>query len=302
MTFESFKTMTFESFQNDTRKRLEHHLLQLLNDSAAPRLADAMRYSLLDGGKRLRPLLVRATADSLGAAAGTWLHPAAALEMVHVYSLIHDDLPAMDDDDLRRGKATNHRAFDEATAILAGDALQSLAYEHLSQSPGLSADIRLAMVTLLARHSGQAGMAGGQMLDLQAEGRRIGLNDLARIHRLKTGALIESALQLGALCIDQPLSDNDRNALSTYGQGLGLAFQITDDILDVTADTATLGKTQGSDAARNKSTYVQLLGLDGARTEAEQHITEALSALDQLGIAGDSHLRTLASFVLHRDH
>jgi geranylgeranyl pyrophosphate synthase len=294
--------MTFESFQNNTRKRLEHHLLQLLSDPVAPRLADAMQYSLLDGGKRLRPLLVRAAADSLGASADTWLHPAAALEMVHVYSLIHDDLPAMDDDDLRRGKATNHRAFDEATAILAGDALQSLAYEHLSQSPGLKPDIRLAMITLLARHSGQAGMAGGQMLDLQAEGQQLGLNELARIHRLKTGALIESALQLGALCIDQPLSGSVSHSLSTYGQGLGLAFQITDDILDVTADTATLGKPQGSDAARNKSTYVQLLGLDGARKEAEQHIAAALSALDQLGIVGESPLRTLADFVLRRDH
>lgn len=294
--------MTFTSFQDDTRTQLEHHLLHVLPDPVAPRLAQAMRYSLLNGGKRLRPLLVRATAESLGAAPHIWLHPAAALEMVHVYSLIHDDLPAMDDDDLRRGKATNHRAFDEATAILAGDALQSLAYEHLSQSPGLSPDIRLAMVTLLARQSGQAGMAGGQMLDLQAEGEQLGLNELARIHRLKTGALIETALHLGALCIDQPMPENDRAKLSTYGQGLGLAFQITDDILDVIADTDTLGKTQGSDAARNKSTYVQLLGLDGARREAEHHIAAAHSALDQLGIAGESPLRTLADFVLRRDH
>lgn len=294
--------MTLASFQNDTRQRLEHYLAGLLQNPVATRLAEAMRYSLLDGGKRLRPTLVRATADSLGAAPDAWLHPAAALEMMHVYSLIHDDLPAMDDDDLRRGKATNHRAFDEATAILAGDALQSLAYEHLSQAPDLSADIRLAMVSILSRQAGHEGMAGGQMLDLQAEGQQLGLDDLARIHRLKTGALIESALHLGALCTNKLLPDATYSALATFGQALGLAFQITDDILDVTADTATLGKPQGSDAALNKSTYVQLLGLDGARHEARLHTDAALAALDNLGIDAHSPLRALTGYVLNRDH
>lgn len=294
--------MTFASFQNDTRQRLEQHLNQLLQQPVASRLAEAMRYSLLDGGKRLRPTLVRAAAESLSAEPDTWLYPAAALEMMHVYSLIHDDLPAMDDDDLRRGKATNHRAFDEATAILAGDALQSLAFEHLSLSPGLTADTRLAMVGILARQAGHAGMVGGQMLDLQAEGQQLGLDDLARIHRLKTGALIESALHLGALCTNAPLPDATRAALTTFGQALGLAFQITDDMLDVTADTATLGKPQGSDAALNKSTYVQLLGLDGARREAQQQTDAALAALDQLGIDPASPLRALTSYVLNRNH
>lgn len=294
--------MTFASFQNDTRQRLEQHLNQLLQQPVASRLAEAMRYSLLDGGKRLRPTLVRAAAESLSAEPDTWLYPAAALEMMHVYSLIHDDLPAMDDDDLRRGKATNHRAFDEATAILAGDALQSLAFEHLSLSPGLTADTRLAMVGILARQAGHAGMVGGQMLDLQAEGQQLGLDDLARIHRLKTGALIESALHLGALCTNAPLPDANRAALTTFGQALGLAFQITDDMLDVTADTATLGKPQGSDAALNKSTYVQLLGLDGARREAQQQTDAALAALDQLGIDPASPLRALTSYVLNRNH
>ncbi|WP_394169959.1 polyprenyl synthetase family protein [Saccharospirillum alexandrii] len=294
--------MTFASFQNDTRQRLEQHLNQLLQQPVASRLVEAMRYSLLDGGKRLRPTLVRAAAESLSAEPDTWLYPAAALEMMHVYSLIHDDLPAMDDDDLRRGKATNHRAFDEATAILAGDALQSLAFEHLSQTPGLDANTRLAMVGILARQAGHAGMVGGQMLDLQAEGQQLGLDDLARIHRLKTGALIESALHLGALCTNAPLPDVTRAALTTFGQALGLAFQITDDMLDVTADTATLGKPQGSDAALNKSTYVQLLGLDGARREAQQHTDAALAALDQLGIDPASPLRALTNYVLNRNH
>lgn len=294
--------MTFASFQNDTRQRLEQHLNELLQHPVATRLAEAMRYSLLDGGKRLRPTLVRAAADSFKAEEDAWLYPAAALEMVHVYSLIHDDLPAMDDDDLRRGKATNHRAFDEATAILAGDALQSLAFEHLSQATGLSTDTRLAMISILARQAGHEGMVGGQMLDLQAEGQQLGLDDLARIHRLKTGALIESALHLGALCTNAPLPADTRTALTTFGQALGLAFQITDDILDVTADTATLGKPQGSDVALNKSTYVQLLGLDGARNEARQHTDAALTALDQLGIEQDSPLRALTGYVLSRDH
>ncbi|MEX1216781.1 polyprenyl synthetase family protein [Saccharospirillum sp.] len=294
--------MTFASFQIDTRQRLEHHLSGLLQQPVATRLVEAMRYSLLDGGKRLRPTLVRATADSFGALPDSWLHPASALEMMHVYSLIHDDLPAMDDDDLRRGKATNHRAFDEATAILAGDALQSLAYEHLSQAPELSADTRLAMISTLARQAGHEGMVAGQMLDLQAEGQQLGLDDLARIHRLKTGALIESALNLGALCTNTPLSTKVRSALTTFGQALGLAFQITDDILDVTADTATLGKPQGSDAALNKSTYVQLLGLDGARHEARQQTEAALTVLDQLDINHDSPLRALTGYVLSRDH
>jgi len=295
--------MSFASFQNDTRERLEQHLQALLWNSTSTRLAEAMRYSLLDGGKRLRPLLVRAAADSMGVSTNQWLYPAAALEMMHVYSLIHDDLPAMDDDDLRRGKATNHRAFDEATAILAGDALQSLAYEHLSQTPELGCNARLSMIRLLAEKAGHAGMVGGQMLDLQAEGRQLGLDELEAIHRLKTGALIEAALHLGALCTNTDLPEATLDTLTTYGQALGLAFQITDDILDVTIDTATLGKPQGSDAALNKATYVQLLGLGGARHEAQMQIDAAHQALDRLGgVAPEASLRQLATYVLTRDH
>jgi geranylgeranyl pyrophosphate synthase len=298
MTFESFKTMTFESFQNDTRKRLEHHLLQLLNDSAAPRLADAMRYSLLDGGKRLRPLLVRATADSLGAAAGTWLHPAAALEMVHVYSLIHDDLPAMDDDDLRRGKATNHRAFDEATAILAGDALQSLAYEHLSQSPGLSADIRLAMVTLLARHSGQAGMAGGQMLDLIGEKESFDIGTISRLQRLKTGKLISFCCEAGAIL--GKANPAHRQALKNYAQDLGLAFQVTDDLLDVEGDAEEMGKDVGKDTDAGKATFVTELGISAARARAEMLSAQAKRHLRVFDNGRGNMLCDVADYVLER--
>lgn len=293
--------MNLERFQDATRRQLEQHLNALIPDSPSPRLRDAMRYSLLGGGKRLRPLLVRATAYSLGDTGDAWLHPAAALEMIHAYSLVHDDLPSMDNDDLRRGQPTNHKAFDEATAILAGDALQSLAFEHLTETPDLDDSTRLAMVRTLARNAGQAGMVGGQMLDLQAEGEDLNQTELASIHRLKTGALIESALQLGALCAGRD-ANTTHQALAIYGQSLGLAFQITDDILDVTTDTATLGKPQGSDAARGKSTYVRLLGLDGARHEAGQQIDRAKAALSELPLDADCPLHWLADYVLERDH
>lgn len=291
----------FAHFQEETRDLLEQHLDALLPAIDSDRLRDAMRYSLLGGGKRLRPLLVRATAMSLGNTQTHWLYPAAALEMIHAYSLVHDDLPAMDNDDLRRGRPTNHRAFDEATAILAGDGLQSLAFEHLAETPNVPAAARLRMIRILAAKAGQAGMVGGQMLDLQAEGHPLDQSALETIHRLKTGALIESALQLGALCVES-VDSTALELLGQYGKALGLAFQITDDILDVTTDTAILGKPQGSDTARNKSTYVRLLGLEGAKQEARQHIATAQGALDQLGVATESPLRWLADYVLRRDH
>lgn len=288
------------TFQQATRERLEDHLDQLLTDATAPRLTEAMRYSVLGGGKRLRPLLVRATAVSLGDHSERWLAPAAAIEMIHAYSLIHDDLPAMDDDDLRRGRPTNHRTFDEATAILAGDALQSLAFEHLCQQRDLTADTCLTMIQRLARSSGQAGMVGGQMQDLLAEGQSLELSQLAGIHRLKTGALIETAIELGALCSAADSATFD--SLSRYGAALGLAFQITDDILDVTADTATLGKPQGSDVARGKSTYVSLLGLDKARHHAKLQTDLAHAALTELALPKNAPLHWLADWLLDRNH
>jgi len=288
------------AFQQATREQLEDHLDQLLSDTTAPRLTDAMRYSVLGGGKRLRPLLVRATAVSLGDQSDHWLAPAAAVEMIHAYSLIHDDLPAMDDDDLRRGRPTNHRAFDEATAILAGDALQSLAFEHLSTQQHIDPRIRLTMIQRLTHSSGQTGMVGGQMRDLLAEGQSLELSQLAGVHRLKTGALIETAIELGALCTEADPSTLD--SLSRYGAALGLAFQITDDILDVTADTATLGKPQGSDVARGKSTYVSLLGLDNARHHAKLQTDLAHAALTELSLPADAPLHWLADWLLGRNH
>lgn len=299
----SLSQTNFSRFQEDTRERLERHLDALMPEPASPRLRDAMRYSLLGGGKRLRALLVRATALSLGADPGAdhWLYPAAALEMIHAYSLVHDDLPAMDNDDLRRGRPTSHRAYDEATAILAGDGLQSLAFEHLALTPVIPETARLRMIGILATKAGHGGMVGGQMLDLQAEGLPLDQTALETIHRLKTGALIESALQLGALCVD-PVDTATMTSLTQYGEAIGLAFQITDDILDVTTDTAILGKPQGSDSASNKSTYVRLLGLAGARREADHHISRAHDALNRLGVAQPSPLRWLADYVLARDH
>lgn len=286
-------------FQTETQAQLEAHLDRLLPVDPESRLRTAMRYSLFAGGKRLRPLLVRAAAEATGVADDSWLYPAAALEMIHTYSLIHDDLPAMDNDDLRRGQPTSHRQYDEATAILAGDALQSLAFEHLAQTPSTSADVRLQMVLLLAQKAGQAGMVGGQMLDLQAENQALDQQQLAQIHHLKTGALIEASLLLGALCggVAEPVP----TALARYGRLVGLAFQITDDILDVTTSTHVLGKPQGSDLASNKSTYVRLLGLDGARLAARQKIDEAREALLQAGLTSGP-LHGLADYVLSRPY
>lgn len=284
-------------FQTETQAQLEAHLDRLLPVDDESRLRTAMRYSLFAGGKRLRPLLVRAAAEAAGVNNDAWLYPAAALEMIHTYSLIHDDLPAMDNDDLRRGQPTSHRQFDEATAILAGDALQSLAFEHLAQTPFTSADTRLQMVMLLAQKAGQAGMVGGQMLDLQAEDKALDQQQMAHIHHLKTGALIEAALLLGAYCggVAEPFPA----ALARYGRLVGLAFQITDDILDVTTSTQILGKPQGSDQASNKSTYVRLMGLEGARLAAKQQIEEARAALLQAGL-NSGPLHSLADYVLSR--
>lgn len=288
---------SLQDFQTSTQAQLERHFDQLLPADDSSRLRTAMRYSLFAGGKRLRPLLVRAAAEAAGVVDDNWLYPAAALEMIHTYSLIHDDLPAMDDDDLRRGQPTSHRQYDEATAILAGDALQSLAFEHLTQTPSISAENRLRMVRVLAHKAGHLGMVGGQMLDLQAEDQVLDQPQMAHIHQMKTGALIEASLLLGALCggVAEPVP----TALARYGRLVGLAFQITDDILDVTASTDVLGKPQGSDLSLNKSTYVRLMGLDGARRAAQQKIDEAREALVQAGLTGGP-LHSLADYVLSR--
>ena len=264
------------------------------------RLHEAMRYSVLGGGKRIRPALLFATALTLGLTEDEVEAAACAIELIHVYSLVHDDLPAMDDDDLRRGQPTTHRAFDEATAILAGDSLQVLAFSLLARdrTPGVSAEARLRMIQILADASGTAGMAGGQAIDLSAVGRNIGLEELEAMHRLKTGALIRASVLMAAACAPG-LSDAAWEALDGYSQDIGLAFQIQDDILDVEGDTEEIGKTSGADAARAKPTYPSVLGLSTAKLRASELEARAYERLAPLGEAADV-LGWLASFVVKR--
>ncbi|MCT4701771.1 (2E,6E)-farnesyl diphosphate synthase [Enterobacteriaceae bacterium H20N1] len=267
-------------------------------------LVEAMHYGALLGGKRLRPFLVYATGEMFGVADEALDAPAAAVECIHAYSLMHDDLPAMDDDDLRRGQPTCHIKFGEASAILAGDALQTLAFSILSEAPmpGVEIADRLAMVKELAAASGVAGMCGGQALDLAAEGKQATLEELEQIHRHKTGALIRAAVRLGALSA----GDAGRKALpllDRYAECIGLAFQVQDDILDVVGDTATLGKRQGADQQLGKSTYPALLGLENAKAKAWDLYQDSLRALE--GLAAQSlntaALKALASYIIQRD-
>ena len=261
------------------------------------RLEAAMRHGLLVGGKRLRPLLVYLAGQALGASDDALDAPAAAIELIHAYSLIHDDLPAMDDDDLRRGQPTVHKAFDEATAILAGDALQALAFEVLASRP----HPRLGqLVTTLAVASGRDGMVAGQALDLAAVGGHPDAEAMAHMHAHKTGALIVAAVRLGGLVAVEE-DDPRLAALIRYARAIGLAFQIHDDILDVTGDTATLGKISGADAARAKPTYPSLLGLAGAQRKANTLIDEAIAALAPLGEQA-APLADLAHYMIERDH
>jgi len=267
-------------------------------------LVNAMHYGALLGGKRLRPFLVYATGEMLHANPASLDAPAAAVECIHAYSLIHDDLPAMDNDALRRGQPTCHIKYGEDTAILAGDALQTLAFSILADEamPGVSAEHRLMMLSELAKASGVAGMCGGQALDLAAEGKSVDLDQLEQIHRHKTGALIRSAVRLGALTA----GDAGREALpllDRYAEAIGLAFQVQDDILDVIGDTAVIGKRQGADQDLGKSTYPSLLGLESARAKARDLYQEALDALELLAAHSynTTALQALASFIIERD-
>ncbi len=287
------------TLRQTSNARVEATLTALFDTrpAIAPRLEAAMHHGLLVGGKRLRPLLVYLSGKALGAQEDALDAPAAAIELIHAYSLIHDDLPAMDDDDLRRGQPTVHKAFDEATAILAGDALQALAFEVLASTP----HPRLgSMVTTLAVASGRDGMVAGQALDLAAVGGHPDVAALAHMHAHKTGALIVAAVRLGGLtAVDE--GDPRLTALIRYAQAIGLAFQIHDDILDVTGDTATLGKISGADAARAKPTYPSLLGLSGAQRKANALIEEAIAALAPLGEQA-APLADLAHYMIERDH
>ncbi|MEO1310640.1 MAG: polyprenyl synthetase family protein [Pseudomonadota bacterium] len=267
-------------------------------EGALGRVLDAMRYSALGGGKRLRPFLLVSAADLFDAPRGRSLRAGAAVEMIHCYSLIHDDLPAMDDSDLRRGRPSNHKEFDEATAILAGDALLTLAFEVLAEEPTHpNAAVRANLALELARASGARGMVGGQMLDIEAETKPLDLDAIKRLQALKTGALIKCACVSGGIVGEA--STNDIDALGAYSEDLGLAFQIVDDLLDAFGDEAALGKPVGQDAEMDKATFVKLLGADGAKTEAARLVESAVARLDSFDAAADP-LRDVARFVLER--
>lgn len=273
------------------------------SDTAALRgtLHDAMRYSLLNGGKRVRATLVYASAAAAGGARSARAedHIAASVECLHAYSLVHDDLPAMDDDDLRRGQPSCHRAYDEATAILAGDALQTLAFELLADCPDLDAEQRIGLVKALASAAGVRGMVGGQYIDMQSARHPAGVELLQTMHRLKTGALIRAAITMGAIAAGADHAT--REALDHYGQAIGLAFQVKDDLLDIEASTGDLGKRQGSDVANNKMTFPALLGVQTSRDHLEQLYADALAALQPLG-ARAAHLSGLARYIVMRGH
>lgn len=290
----------FLAWMRDVQQRMETELGELLPlaSQQPQRLHAAMRYSLLGGGKRVRPLLVMAAGNLGNAVDSALVRSAAAVEMIHAYSLIHDDLPCMDDDVLRRGKPTCHVEFDEATALLAGDALQTQAFVVLADSAaGLPAGRQVSMLKLLADASGAAGMAGGQAIDLASVGLQISLPELEYMHILKTGALIRVSVLLGGHCAG--LAEDQLLSLDRYAKAIGLGFQVVDDILDATADTATLGKTAGKDAANDKPTYVTLLGLDAAREMANDLHQQALQAIAGFGDSA-LYLRQLADFIIKR--
>lgn len=281
--------------------RVEAALSQWVGVDAPVLLGDAMRYAVLDGGKRLRPLLVFAASEAVGGQAEAALRAACAVELIHAYSLVHDDLPCMDNDVLRRGKPTVHVKFGEADALLAGDALQALAFELLTpDGDSVAPAVQANLCRLLARAAGSQGMAGGQAIDLASVGLALDEARLREMHRLKTGALLQGSVEMGAAC-GGPVAARALAALRDYGAAIGLAFQVTDDILDVVADSQTLGKTAGKDAASDKPTYVSLLGLDGARAQARELLAQALAALDRSTLADTGALRALAHMVVDRD-
>lgn len=268
-------------------------------DAEPSQLHSAIRYSVLSGGKRVRPVLVFATAEAFGLNREKALAAACAVELIHAYSLIHDDLPAMDDDDLRRGMPTCHIKYGQATAILAGDALQAMAFEILCNYGEHSATSRVDMIKTLSVASGSLGMVGGQAIDLDSVGQTLCLDSLERMHNFKTGALIEASIILGAQSANIN-TDDMLKPLQQYARSIGLAFQVQDDILDITSDTETLGKTQGADEARNKPTYPALLGLDGAKQKAQELHLDALKALDELNRFDTSRLAQISEFIISR--
>ena len=293
--------MTKQQRLADYCARIEQVLAEALptHDISPSRLHEAMRYSALAGGKRVRPSLVYATGEALSIPVKILDHIAVAIECIHAYSLVHDDLPAMDDDDLRRGIPTAHKVFDEATAILSGDALQAFAFEHLSEPmEGLPPQQQLRLIRVLSDASGSHGMVAGQAIDLASVGRGLDEQQLEVMHAHKTGALIRACVLMPSYC-DEQLSDLQRSQLDRYAKAIGLAFQVQDDILDVESDTETLGKQQGADIAANKPTYPSILGMSGAKRKLDVLHQESLAALDEFGPEADL-LRHIAQFIVQR--
>jgi geranylgeranyl pyrophosphate synthase len=302
LSAEVSEATAFATRVTECRARIEGVLERALTlpEAGSARLREAMRYSVLGAGKRLRPTLVYLTGEALGAPLTQLDAPAAAVELIHVYSLVHDDLPAMDDDDLRRGRPTCHRAYDEATAILVGDALQALAFAVLANEPlsATSAPLRLEMIRVLARATGTSGMAGGQAVDLDAVGRTLAVGAVEEMHRRKTGALIQASVLLGALAAGVA-GGAELAGLERFGAEIGLAFQIQDDILDVEGDPALLGKSTGADAAHSKPTYPSTVGLESARVRARELRDSAIAALAPLG-SRSTALVQLANVMVNR--
>lgn len=285
---------------NSYTQQVDAQLEQILPLPSGPeaKLYKAMRYSVFNGGKRVRPALCFAAAEAIGTSNDNTAKVAAAVEMIHAYSLIHDDLPAMDDDDLRRGVATCHIQFDEATAILAGDGLQSLAFKQLTELADLPASINLQLIAILSDLAGCNGMVSGQAVDLASTGKQLSADELNYMHTHKTGALIEASVVMAALATNSA-AETQIEALKQFAGAIGLAFQIQDDILDVESSTEQLGKSQGSDSANHKATYTSILGIEKARSEAERLYQSSIDALDIFADSADS-LRALAKFIVHR--
>ncbi|MET0352123.1 MAG: polyprenyl synthetase family protein [Rhizobacter sp.] len=294
------QSVPFDAWLRAELDTVESALSAWVPGTAPAGLGQAMRYGVLDGGKRLRPLLVLAAAQAVGGHREASLRAACAVELIHAYSLVHDDMPCMDNDVLRRGKPTVHVQFGEAQAMLAGDAMQALAFEVLTPDDGVPPVLQAKLCSLLARSAGHAGMAGGQAIDLASVGVPLNEQALRDMHHRKTGALLQGSVLMGAACGD--LTPAAWSALAEYGDAVGLAFQVVDDILDVTQASETLGKTAGKDMDNNKPTYVSILGLPAARAHAEELRCKAQAALARSGIANVERLKVLADKVVERDN
>ncbi len=295
-------SLDLQAWMVEQLRRVEQALSTWVPADAPAGLGLAMRYGVLDGGKRLRPLLVLAAAQAVDGQAPVALRAACAVELIHAYSLVHDDMPCMDNDVLRRGKPTVHVQFGQAQAMLAGDAMQALAFELLTplDEAEIPPALQARLVALLARGAGHSGMAGGQAIDLASVGHALNEAELRRMHELKTGALLQASVDMGAAC--GSATGATRDALSRYGHAIGLAFQVVDDILDVTQDTEVLGKTAGKDQEQSKPTYVSLMGLQGAQRHAHELHEQALQALSASALPDTQRLRELADLVVRRQY